>query len=486
MNSQQIARQLALLPLEQLNNAQVSLGLGNYETVKAKVVHNLARAVESGLITVSDIQLMQRAERPIASDPVTQVAQDVMASRSVAKLQEKIKQVEETLDAERLAIGEQLSTIEKDLREWTDRKILTLESKVSPVDNSRITEEVSRLFDQFRKTEPVEVLEEVAKALPKFQTVKARDLFPESATRYWTTEESIDFGGMPVQVWDDPLAPPVVEDYVFPPEHLHQALVALSDGLPDNCWLAGERGTGKTEFVTQLAARLKRRLFRVNFDEALERSDYIGANTIQEGNVVWKPGIITQAISYPGALVLLDEVGFARAQNLAVLHSLCERSVHRSLSVPETGERFPVASHVAFFAADNSTGHGDASGNFAGVREQNSAFLDRFSYTLRFEYLGSKQEGELIHRRTGISLDAASQIVQFANAAREKARSGLLTQPPSLRQLFAWARALKAGVPVIKSFEATILNKFPQEVHGELDGVFSAMINIKKMKEALC
>jgi hypothetical protein len=57
---------------------------------------------------------------------------------------------------------------------------------------------------------------------------------------------------------------------------------------------------------------------------------------------------------------------------------LCERSPHRSITIAETGERIKVASHVVFFGADNSNGHGDSSGNFAGVREQNTAFLDRF------------------------------------------------------------------------------------------------------------
>jgi len=122
------------------------------------------------------------------------------------------------------------------------------------------------------------------------------------------------------------------------PTHLHQSLIALDDPLPDNVWLAGERGTGKSEFVTQVAARLKRRLYRINFDEALERADFIGGNSIESGSVVWKAGIVAQAIQHCGAIVLLDEIGFARAQSLAALHALCERSPHRSITISETGE----------------------------------------------------------------------------------------------------------------------------------------------------
>jgi MoxR-like ATPase len=47
------------------------------------------------------------------------------------------------------------------------------------------------------------------------------------------------------------------------------------------------------------------------------------------------------------------------------------------------------------------------SGNFAGVREQNSAFLDRFGFTLRFEYLPAVDEAALIVKRTGLTPKAA-------------------------------------------------------------------------------
>jgi MoxR-like ATPase len=308
----------------------------------------------------------------------------------------------------------------------------------------------------------------------------AGEVFGEESCKYGST----DFSSMPVGVWGD-AAPAIVSDYVFDPEHLHQTLIALDDPLPDNVWLAGERGTGKSEFVTQVAARLGRKLFRVNFDEALERADYIGANTIENGSVVWQAGILVQAIRHPGAIVLLDEIGFARAQSLAALHALCERSPHRAITISETGERIPVANHVVFFCADNSTGHGDQTGNFAGVREQNSAFVDRFSYTLKFEYLPADKEESLLVNRTGISPDAAAMIVRFAGVAREKARAGVLTQPPSLRQLFAWARAVKRGLSVSAAFKNAVVNKFSPDCAAELEGVYTAQVNEQDFQLAI-
>jgi hypothetical protein len=69
--------------------------------------------------------------------------------------------------------------------------------------------------------------------------------------------------------------------------------------------------------------------------------------------------------------------------------------------------------------------------------------------------------------------------------AREKAKAGVLTQPPSLRQLFAWARAITKGVPVGIAFENAIVNKFPADCEAELRGVFSATIDVNNLKSFL-
>ena len=103
----------------------------------------------------------------------------------------------------------------------------------------------------------------------------------------------------------------------------------------------------------------------------------------------------------------------------------------------------------------------------------------------------AKKEGKvtwytaLIVNRTGVTLDAARIIVKFANVAREKARAGLLTQPPSLRQLFAWARSVKKGLPVNTAFKNAIINKFPEDCRVELLGVYTSHINEREFKLAL-
>jgi MoxR-like ATPase len=478
VNIDNIKSVLSFVSVGRLNAVIVKYGDGVQCANKRDAVDKVAGLVMDRIVEMSEVKTIA---------PVTEVPSAPVASSGMAIAH--LKQDLEAMNADLLAVANTAKSAMTEARD-IDNRIIALhdefQSKLGSiaVDESAVRKEVAKVFASFKKVTPVAELETIASSMPVVSRKKVCEVF-DGDLSYEIDGERIDFSNLEVDVWDDVHAPKRVDDYVFQPRHLHFALIALANELPHNMWLGGERGTGKTEFVTQLASRLGRRLFRINFDEAIERAEFIGGNTIESGSVVWKEGIVTQAIQYSGALVLFDEIGFARAQNLAVLHSVCERSPHRSITIAETGRRIAVSPHVAFFVADNSLGYGDSSGNFAGVRDMNTAFIDRFSYTLKFNYLDAKDETALIVKRTGIAKEVATMLVQFANSAREKAQAGVLTQPPSIRQLFAWAEAVKGGLPVGLAFESAIINKFPADCESELRGVYVAMIDAKKLKSYL-
>ena len=469
MNEPQIRLKLSRFPGDKLIRIAVEVLGHRGVTTKGEAIDFLTQLVTENRKTLDEILVLVQNAKPYV--PLPEVQPDPRLDEALVNIQDRLHDLGKAVELKAQAAVEKA---ERDVQ----AKLAGVKSADSSLISETIRAEVAKVFAPFKQDASPEVLAEIAGRIGQFRTERAGDIFPVTAYG------NVDFGDLQVGIWSDPEAPALVDDYVFNPAHLHQALIALDDQLPDNVWLAGERGTGKTEFVTQLAARLQRKLVRVNFDEALERADFIGANTISGGDVVWSEGIITKAIQHPGALVLLDEVGFARAQSISVLHALTERSVHRSLTIAETGARIPVASHVAFFAADNSNGHGD-SGNFAGVREQNSAFLDRFGFTLRFEYLPAVDEAALIVKRTGLTPKAADILVDFAGAARQQAKNGLLTQPPSLRQLFAWAGAVAKGLPVQIAFQNAVINKFPADCEAELLALYAAKVDEVEFKGAI-
>ena len=263
--------------------------------------------IEQGYLTIDQV----RATKP--SIALQGVPDDIRKSVTDAqvKVDQALAQVEtlrSSADRSLDSAFQQAVKLEKDFKTLADRlnvKIDAVEKPDAKVIQDTIRTEVSKLFASFKKTATKEVLTQVAQSVPSVKRAKVKDVF-DGALSYEYGGETIDFSNMDIELWNDPSAPARVDDYVFDPKHLHQALVALDDPLPDNVWLAGERGTGKTEFVTQVASRLGRRLFRVNFDEAMERAEFIGGNTIKDGNVVWKAGVITQAIQHTGALIILD------------------------------------------------------------------------------------------------------------------------------------------------------------------------------------
>jgi cobaltochelatase CobS len=478
VNIDNIKSVLSFVSIGRLNSVIAKYGDGLQCVTKKDAIDKVAVLVMDRKVEMSEVKTI---------NPSAEVSSAPVASSSMAL--NHLKQDLETMNADLLAVANTARSAMSEARD-IDNRIVALhdefQSKLGSiaVDESAVRKEVAKVFASFKKVTPVAELETIASAMPVVTRKKVAEVF-DGDLSYEVDGERVDFSNLEVDVWDDVHAPKRVNDYVFQPRHLHFALIALANELPHNMWLGGERSTGKTEFVTQLASRLGRRLFRINFDEAIERAEFIGGNTIESGNVVWKEGIVTQAIQYTGSLVLFDEIGFARAQNLAVLHSLCERSPHRSITIAETGKRIAVSPHVAFFVADNSLGYGDSSGNFAGVRDMNTAFIDRFSYTLKFNYLKPADEIKIVISRTGIAKEVATMLVQFANSAREKAQAGVLTQPPSLRSLLAWADAIKHGLPVSLAFENAIINKFPADCEAELRGLYTALIDAVKLKSYL-
>jgi hypothetical protein len=433
--------------------------------------------ISIGATTILEVKATEplKDSLPVPSAPVGNDSIAVKQLKSdvsiLADIAEKLEQSQKSVINDLASLDERIVTVYEDL-------------SARSTDASAVSAEVAKVFASFKKVTPVAEIEAIASTLISSTTKKAKDVFSGKLS-YMLNGNEVDFSNLDIEVFNDPESPKCLNDYVFQPQHLHFALIALKGDLPHNIWLGGERGTGKTEFVTQLASRLGRKLYRINFDEAIERTEFVGGNTIEKGDVVWKEGIFTQAIQHQGAIILFDEVGFARAPSIAILHAPIERNPNRALTISETGKRIPVAKNVGFFVADNSMGFGDPSGNFTGVRDMNTAFLDRFSYTLKFEYLKAVEESALIVKRTGIKKEVADIIVRYANTAREKVKSGVLTQPPSIRQLFAWADGVNNGLPIALVFEGSIINKFPSDCEPELRGIYSAVVNESAVKQFL-
>jgi len=257
-----------------------------------------------------------------------------------------------------------------------------------------------------------------------------------------------------VEVWGQ--RGEVDADYIFNPTLLRMALKALE--LGDNFWLFGEKGTGKTQFAIQLAARTGRKIFRVSLDKTMERLDFIGSGGVENGNTigVWQDGVILKAMRTPGAICLLDEIARGKPEYLVVLNPLLEPQ--GTYTIPITGEVVSRAPGMVFIAADNTSGNGDETSRYPGANQMDSSLLDRFALSEEVLFLPRQQEVDLLIRKGADSV-LAGKLIDMINVCRAKvgAVDGPV-EPPSLRQAMAFCRYYGSDTDAMV-FKRTIINK---------------------------
>jgi cobaltochelatase CobS len=260
---------------------------------------------------------------------------------------------------------------------------------------------------------------------------------------------------IPVQVAAHPLAPAVDTAYEWP-DALLDVLALAADGRGVRAWLAGEAGVGKTTFARQLAARLGRPFYRINFDRSVEAPDLLGMMVpdTAAGGARWADGQLAIALRQPGAVILLDEPTTATPGAMAILHAILEPG--GALSIRDTGEVLPVSPDTLFLAADNTLGHGDESGRYPGTQPANGALLDRFELVTRLEYLPAEREAKMVAARSGAPLPLCAALVELAGYSRAAASRGEMLAGLGPRRLIALARLIHAGRKPATAWGATV------------------------------
>lgn len=345
----------------------------------------------------------------------------------------------------------------------------------------------STLRNQRPAVDPVAVAGQVAAAVrdafeayrPQAVGREAEALAIADAQPIGSVDPSVLFGlnirtakGSPVSVMQ--YAAPTAEapDPLFiwtegPLRHLIHA-----ERTGQNVWLGGPKGTGKTETVRQYAARTGRPFCRINFHKYSTAEEIIGATGLNNGSTGFQPGPFLQAFTTPGCVILLDEPTNADPGELAILNGLLEPTA----AVTIGGTVWRRAPGVMICAADNTLTNGDSSGRYAGTRQMNSAFADRFGSVIAFDYLPLQTEIDAIVKHTGCNPPLAEHVMQAITVARSKVSTGDIIDAPSIRSVIAFIRALDM-FPVREAWNCSIAARQPEESALALAGIFEACIN---------
>jgi MoxR-like ATPase len=244
-----------------------------------------------------------------------------------------------------------------------------------------------------------------------------------------------------------------------PPPFDADIFAILTDDVPHNIWLVGGSGTGKTEFVHHIAARMNRKVFQVNCREDMSTAAFLGDKTVEidpdakqnfikflegpaikamqegldeDGNEVGEPGIL-----------FIDEAGACPAHIAIALNRLLEtRKVRREVALDGDGGRV-VRSHSKFriICAANTAGRGITSLQDAVYTAQGDAMdigtLNRITAFFRFGY-NRAAEKSILQEKIGDDTVVAKAL-KIRDAIRDAMRQGKASTPFSTRTIVAIA-----------------------------------------------
>lgn len=262
---------------------------------------------------------------------------------------------------------------------------------------------------------------------------------------------------------------PTLKYHLFTEDQVIEMLEYNLSGFLDGAhFITGQRGVGKSSTVEQFYARLGVPVVRVNGHINMEISDLIGSFQLVDGSTVWNDGPLTLAAKH-NAIFLLDEADAVPPEVMIGLNQINERS---NFTIPETQESVELSPMFRVIYAGNTAGHGDENGEYAGTNIQNSASMDRFSFS-NWSYLGPNDELEVIKRsvKMGNELDIVVRgFIAVANQTREATSE---IPDISTRSLIRWVRKMVVfrGKPFKYSFDRAIGMRYPKDIQDVLNKI---------------
>jgi MoxR-like ATPase len=224
------------------------------------------------------------------------------------------------------------------------------------------------------------------------------------------------------------------------------ALTALLCGK--NLLLVGGKASGKNVLAENLALALGRPAWNISFHINMDAAGLIGTDTLESGEVVFRPGPVYQCAEY-GGFGIMDEVNMAKNEAMAVLHSVLDH--RRVIDVPGY-HRIELKEETRFIATMNY--------GYAGTRELNEALTSRFA-VIRMPVISEDNLNRLIddefpqmgkrYRTLFVSL--------FFDIYKKSSNGEISTRTMDLRGLIDALHMISHGLDVRTALDMGIANK---------------------------
>ena len=216
----------------------------------------------------------------------------------------------------------------------------------------------------------------------------------------------------------------------------------------ENLLLSGPKATGKNVLAENLAAAFGRPVWNMSMYVNIDAASLIGADTLKEGEVVFREGPVCQCARL-GGFGVLDEVNMAKNEALAVLHAALD--FRRVLDVP--GYRPVPLDDAARFIGTMNYG-------YAGTRELNEALVSRFA-VVDMPVIAQEDLEKLLRRAfPHLKSKWVGQFAALFQDLRDKCQSGeVSTRTLDLRGLLAALRLIEHGLTAGQALELGLVNK---------------------------
>jgi len=232
------------------------------------------------------------------------------------------------------------------------------------------------------------------------------------------------------------------------PAIYNEAMSIIQAGL--NLRLTGPAGCGKTYLVRTIAQELNLNLFVLSCSGGLRRSDVYGSTQIINGETIWQPSRLLEAIQKPG-IVFLDEF---TGMDEDISHGLNGMVEPNTREIETPNGKIEVHPDCRFVAAANTTGR-SVSRQYTANKRQDDSLLDRFNINLHITYDNVLEKKILLSM--GLNGDG-DKLIKFTTNLREKVKEHNIPFDASTRRLVSCAElCVKANFKPERAFELAML-----------------------------
>src|SRR6266699_1788320 len=243
--------------------------------------------------------------------------------------------------------------------------------------------------------------------------------------------------------------------------------LAILAGFAFNRRVMNQRyhGTGKSNHVEQVAARLNWPCIRVNLDSHISRIDLVGKDAIvlRDNKQVteFREGLLPWALQHPMALCF-DEYDAGRPDVMFVIQRV--REVEGKLTLLDQNRVIRPHPNFRLFSTANTVGLGDTTGLYHGTQQINQGQMDRWNIVATLNYLPHDAEQEIVLAKVPSYNDDAgrrliSAMVALADLTRNGFMNGDISTVMSPRTVMTWADNARIFGDLAFAFRLTFLNK---------------------------